>query len=245
MTHELDEENVELCRKLQKLQFYTLEFVPPLIVTSTLPCAIHADIVARDITSDPVLFELNPGQHKEVCDVNTGGKWLNFGVRVSGMRRTEILLPRKDGFSKEMQLHCTGSASGDGCAADAQMRILFTVCVSECGQVHIDVFSPVWIMNRSSISIDVMMPRWRSVYQMGTCLTEEDNDVVSCKPWHESKHAQLQLLGYSGMKLFFLFYRCHWCGLDQVSACTPVLDVPIPTRIQGGHHDTCMQVASH
>jgi hypothetical protein len=203
MTHELDEEKVELCRKLQKLQFCTLEFVPPLIVASTLPCIIHADIVAKDFASDPVVFDLKPGQHKEVCDVNTADKWLNFGVRVSGMRRTEILLPRKDGYSKEVQLHSTGSCSEGGCAADAQMRILFTVCVSDFGQVHIDIFSPVWIMNRSRISLDVMMPRWRSVYHMGTCLSEEDNDVVSCKPWLASAHAQLQLLGYSGMGIFF------------------------------------------
>ena len=204
MTHELSDENDELCNKLQRLQFCTLEFVPPLIVLSTLPCAIYADVVAKDSASDAIRFELNPGQNQEVCGVNTGGKWLNFGVRIPGMCRTEIFLPRKDGFTKELQLHSTSSSNGqDHSGASDALRMLFSVRVSECGQMYIDVVSPVWIMNKSGISIDVMIPTWRSFYQMGgACLTQEDIDVVACKPLHATgEQTQLQLLGYSGMSL--------------------------------------------
>lgn len=225
MTHELDEENEDLCNKLQRLRFCTLEFVPPLIVLSTLPCAIHADVVAKDSASESVCFELKPGQNKEICGVNTGGKWLNFGVQIPGMSRTEILLPRKDGFTKELQLRCTSSANvQEHVGASNVLRMLFTVRVSDCGQMHIDVFSPVWIMNKSGISIDVMIPKWQSFYQMGACLTQEDNDVVSCKPLHgNGQQTQLQLLGYSGTELaMFIATRyivliCHYCVLMSAS----------------------------
>lgn len=214
MTHELADEHDELCNKLQQLQFCTLEFVPPLIVLSTLPCAIYADIVAKDSASDAICFELKPGQNQEICGVNTGGKWLNFGVRIPGMHRTEILLPRKDGFTKELQLHSTSSSDGqDHSGASDALRMLFSVRVSEWGQMHIDVFSPVWIMNKSGISIDVMIPNRRSLYQIGgACATQEDIDVVSCKPLHATgEQTQLQLLGYSGMVLsmFYTWYSFY------------------------------------
>lgn len=230
MTHELGDENDDLCNKLQQLQFCTFEFVPPLIVTSALPCTISADIVARDST-DSVCFELKPGQCQEICAVNTGCKWLNFGVQVPGMRRTEVSLPRKDGFTKELQLHSVRGVEEDDCNGGTTnaVRMLFSTRVADCGQIQIDIFSPVWIMNKSGISIDVMIPRWQTFYTNSTCLTQEESDVVSCQPAQAAdEQPKLQMLGYSGV--YSSAYSCLNATDGNSIWCFP-LRAPIYTIV--------------
>jgi hypothetical protein len=201
MTHEVDEENDELCKELQKMQFYTLEFLPPLTVKSALPISLFVEIMCKDATDRGLSFELRPGQRKEICSINTRSKILCFSICVyPASSRIDVQLPRKDGFTKEVHVPAR-SGTHDANAAPDALRMLFCTRISACGQTRVEVFSPVWIMNKSCVSIDVMIPRWQSVGQRAACMAQLEDDIVFCKSLHKAAagdSSQLQLLGYSG-----------------------------------------------
>lgn len=204
MMHDVDSLDVYACDEFSKsLRYYTLSFLPPLIIRSTLPLPIHVNASSALATSKWVTVHLGPGDEQEICNMNIREKIIILQVGTPETAAHSVQLRRRDGFTKQYQFKVAGDDFSDdqGCHLKA-MRMLFTVHVDEeCGQTLITISSPLWIVNRCGARVSVLLSQIDKSILKRACIRDHDLQILDCEPClnSEVETSKVNLLGFSGV----------------------------------------------
>lgn len=177
--------------------FYTITFLPPLVINNTLPCALTLTVTNRSATA-PKPATIQPGCSIEVYHINVAReKALLLDVFPPGCTTPHhVALPRRHQSREEVAV--------EGCSGAQQFRALFVALVDpQCGQVTVEVSSSCWLMNKTGLPIEAATKHPSMVQRSA------DEAIVMC-PSTRDRHAAADemeapiLLGHASAPLH------HW-----------------------------------
>lgn len=203
MVHNIDRKDSDLCDEfLRHLRYYTLAFLPPLVIRSTLPFTLRMQVTSGTAGLTWVPVHLGPGDEQEIYNLNLRDKILMLQVETPDPNdRRHVQLRRRDGFTKESQFHRSAHIPDHQGMKLELMRVLFTMNVDEqCGQTLIHVSSPLWMVNKCGARVNVLLPSLDQSASHQTCLTAQACQVLHCEPCFtsEDETPRVRLLGCSG-----------------------------------------------
>lgn len=182
------------------LQCYTLSFLPPLIIRSSLPSPLRMEVTSGTMVSRWIPVHLGPGGEQEICSINIQEKSLILRlVRPGSSLPSHVQLRRRDGFTKECDVHAADERIGKGDAASNVMRVLFSVHVDmRSSQTLVSVSSPLWVVNKCGTRVHFMLPNLDPSASHLGCIGNQGPHVLSCETCSMLEPSQIRLLGFPG-----------------------------------------------
>eukprot|EP00892_Ulva_mutabilis_P007518 jgi/Ulvmu1/5138/UM021_0155.1 len=203
MRHDISSRDNTTCDEFStQLRVYTISFLPPLIIRSALPSSIHMKVSGATVASKWVVVDLGPGDEQEIYSINIREKYIIFRIEAPGSSMWQhVQLRRRHGFSKECQFPGANISFSDHHDSSLDRRILFTVNIDEtCGQTVVNVCSPIWVVNRCGVTVNVLLPHTDETASPYNCIDGRVPHSVECDPCLSSSidASHLTLLGFSG-----------------------------------------------
>lgn len=138
-----------------ELRAHTLEFLPPLVIRNTLPCALSFRLVRHASCPPSEVYTVKPGGKVELCCINVSKeKAVLLEVTLKGYAHGKacsfvVSVPRQ-------HRHVEHVSRPEHLPDSPGFQALFTVAVDgPCGQMTIEATSPCWVLNKSGVPLDV------------------------------------------------------------------------------------------
>jgi hypothetical protein len=206
MTQGMDMTDAKGREDLQQLQFYSLSFVPPLVLRNSLPTNLCVQAMCKSVGTDSPEFEIEAGASLEVCHISLSReKALILKARFpdeDAVSSVQVVLPKSDRYTTEVTISRSSGSDDSDDRNKTPSRVIFSVHIDpQCGKMFVDIFCAIWLVNRCGVAIDVMTST-RTRHRCSTaCIDGGADEIVRCKSTHLKTSADPQdfmLLGYSG-----------------------------------------------